>query len=110
MKPCPGPGTAEFTAYTRRLSLLDPVYRREALREIRRIVPRLRNLPYVNLYTIQSPAIATVSGNFRLTADDASADIRHTLLDFGGAAFPVDLLDRTQTVEPGFGQGGVLAC
>ena len=37
--------TAEPTAYTRRLSLLDPGYRREALREIRRIVPRLRERP-----------------------------------------------------------------
>jgi benzoyl-CoA 2,3-dioxygenase component A len=45
--------------------------------------------PYVNIYTVQNPAIATVSGNFRLTADDASADIRHIVLDFGGAAFPV---------------------
>jgi benzoyl-CoA 2,3-dioxygenase component A len=45
--------------------------------------------PYVSIYTLQNPAIATVSGNFRLTADDASADIRHIVLDFGGAAFPV---------------------
>ena len=45
--------------------------------------------PYVNLYSLQKPAIATVSGNFRLTADDASSDIRHIVLDFGGTAFPV---------------------
>ena len=45
--------------------------------------------PYVNLYTIDKPALATVSGNFRLTDDGASADIRHIVLDFGGAAFPV---------------------
>jgi len=45
--------------------------------------------PYVNIYTIRNPAVATVSGNFRLTADDASSDIRHIVLDFGGAAFPV---------------------
>ena len=43
--------TADPTAYTRRLSLLDPRYRAEALREIRRIVPGLRGLPYVHLYT-----------------------------------------------------------
>jgi len=43
--------TAEPTAYTRRLSLLDPGYRREALREIRRIVPTVRGKPYVNLYS-----------------------------------------------------------
>jgi len=45
--------------------------------------------PYVNLYSIDRPAIATVSGNFRLTAEDASSYIRHIVLDFGGAAFPV---------------------
>jgi benzoyl-CoA 2,3-dioxygenase component A len=45
--------------------------------------------PYVNLHSLQQPAIATVSGNFRLTADDASSDIRHIVLDFGGTAFPV---------------------
>jgi hypothetical protein len=50
--------TADPTAYTRRLSLLDPGYRREALREIRRIVPRLRNAPFVNLYTGSDEPIA----------------------------------------------------
>jgi benzoyl-CoA 2,3-epoxidase subunit A len=45
--------------------------------------------PYVNLYAIAKPAIATVTGNYRLTADGATADIRHIVLDFGGAAFPV---------------------
>ena len=45
--------------------------------------------PYVNLYSPEKPALATVSGNFRLTADDASSDIRHIVLEFGGAAFPV---------------------
>ncbi|MEI8162247.1 MAG: benzoyl-CoA 2,3-epoxidase subunit BoxA [Betaproteobacteria bacterium] len=45
--------------------------------------------PYVNLYSIQKPAVATVSGNFRLTAEDASSDIRHIVLDFGNASFPV---------------------
>ncbi len=45
--------------------------------------------PYVNIYSIQKPAVATVSGNFRLTGEGASSDIRHIVLDFGGAAFPV---------------------
>ena len=45
--------------------------------------------PYINIYTIGQPAIATVSGNFRLTAEGASSDIRHIVLDFGAAAFPV---------------------
>jgi benzoyl-CoA 2,3-dioxygenase component A len=45
--------------------------------------------PYINLYGIDKPALATVSGNYRLTADDATSDIRHIVLDFGGTAFPV---------------------
>lgn len=42
---------APTTAYTRRLSLLDPVYRATALEEIRRLVPTYRGRPYVNAYT-----------------------------------------------------------
>lgn len=45
--------------------------------------------PYVNLYPADRPALATVSGNFRLTAEDASSDIRHIVLDFGQTPFPV---------------------
>jgi benzoyl-CoA 2,3-dioxygenase component A len=45
--------------------------------------------PSINLYTAAAPAIATVTGNHRLTGDDASADIRHIVLDFGTQAFPV---------------------
>ena len=45
--------------------------------------------PCVNLYLPAQPAIARVTGNYRLTADDASADIRHIVLDFGSTAFPV---------------------
>jgi hypothetical protein len=52
--------TAEPTAYTRRLSLLDPGYRREALREIRRIVPTVRDAPFVNYYTGSDEPIAVL--------------------------------------------------
>lgn len=45
--------------------------------------------PYVNLHSAAKPAIATVSGNFRLTGEDASSDVRHIVLDFGPVAFPV---------------------
>ena len=38
-------------APTRRMSLLDPAYRRSALKEIRRIVPPLANAPYVWSFT-----------------------------------------------------------
>lgn len=45
--------------------------------------------PYVGLYSMEHPAIATVVGTYRLTAEDADSDIRHIVLDFGKTAFPV---------------------
>ena len=45
--------------------------------------------PYVGLYTLAKPAIATCAGNLRITAEDAESDIRHIVLDFGSTAFPV---------------------
>ncbi|MBT0963814.1 benzoyl-CoA 2,3-epoxidase subunit BoxA [Denitromonas iodatirespirans] len=45
--------------------------------------------PYVNLYTVDNPVEATVTGNYRLTAPDASSDIHHIVLDFGATPFPV---------------------
>jgi benzoyl-CoA 2,3-dioxygenase component A len=51
--------------------------------------PRSASEPRVNLFRRQSPAIATVTGNFRLTAADAGSDIRHVILDFGATPFPV---------------------
>ena len=62
--------------------------------------------PYVNLYAPEKPAIATVSGNFRLTADDASSDIRHIVLEFGGAAFPVLEGQTIGILPPGLDASG----
>ncbi len=45
--------------------------------------------PYVGLYSTQRPAIATVTGNYRLTAASSDVDIRHIVLDFGKTAMPV---------------------
>jgi len=52
--------TADPRAYTRRLSLLDPGYRREALREIRRIVPTVRGRDFVNQYTGSDEPVAVL--------------------------------------------------
>ena len=57
--------------------------------------------PYVNLHTLAQPALATVSGNFALTAADASSDIRHIVLDFGATAFPVLEGQTIGIVPPG---------
>jgi benzoyl-CoA 2,3-dioxygenase component A len=62
--------------------------------------------PYVNLYSIQKPALATVSGNFRLTAEDASSDIRHVVLDFGKASFPILEGQTIGILAPGLDAAG----
>ena len=45
--------------------------------------------PYLNLYTHKNPLTATVAGNFRLTAEGTSNDVRHIVLDLGSMPFPV---------------------
>lgn len=45
--------------------------------------------PYVGLYTPARPAVATMTGNLRLTGESSDVDIRHLVLDFGKTVFPV---------------------
>ena len=61
---------------------------------------------YVNLYTLQAPAVATVTGNFALTAPGASNEIRHIVLDFGNSAFPVLEGQSIGVVPPGSDEQG----
>ncbi len=53
------------------------------------VAPASASKPRVNLYNRSRPAIATVTGNFRLTDPNADNDVRHLILDFGDASFPV---------------------
>ncbi len=62
--------------------------------------------PYVNLYAAQNPVEATVTGNFRLTADDASSDIHHIVLDFGSTPFPVLEGQSLGIIPPGTNDKG----
>ena len=55
--------------------------------------------PSLQLFTHKSPLNATVAGNFRLTAADAEADVRHIVLDFGTHFFPL-LEGQTIAVTP----------
>jgi len=43
--------------------------------------PDSASAPRINLYGRQSAAQATVAGNFRLTAEGASSDVRHVILE-----------------------------
>lgn len=62
--------------------------------------------PYVNLYGPANPVTATVSGNHRLTADDASSDIHHLVLDFGATPFPVLEGQSIGIIPPGVDANG----
>ncbi|MGQ0697872.1 MAG: benzoyl-CoA 2,3-epoxidase subunit BoxA [Panacagrimonas sp.] len=53
------------------------------------IAPKSAPKPTVNLHTIKQPAMATVVGNFRVTAADKDSDTHHVVLDFGSSLFPV---------------------
>ncbi|RDK11075.1 benzoyl-CoA 2,3-epoxidase subunit BoxA [Cupriavidus lacunae] len=55
--------------------------------------------PYVNLHGVRAPVAATVAGNYRLTAEDASSDIHHIVLDFGTHFFPI-LEGQSIGIEP----------
>ena len=62
--------------------------------------------PYINLYTQANPVTATVTGNYRLTAEDASSDIHHIVLDFGATPFPVLEGQSLGIIPPGTDANG----
>jgi benzoyl-CoA 2,3-dioxygenase component A len=68
--------------------------------------PASASTPRVNLFGRNNPAEATVTGNFRLTNTDASADVRHIILDFGTTAFPVLEGQSIGIVVPGTDSAG----
>ncbi|UZE52012.1 benzoyl-CoA 2,3-epoxidase subunit BoxA [Rhodopseudomonas sp. P2A-2r] len=65
------------------------------------VAPPSASKPSVNLYNRGKPAIATVTGNFRLTHADADSDVRHMILDFGDQPFPVLEGQSIGVVPPG---------
>lgn len=70
------------------------------------VPPRSAAQPVVNLYTPANPAIATVTGNYRLTAEHATSDIRHIVLDFGALPFPVLEGQSIGIIAPGADANG----
>jgi benzoyl-CoA 2,3-dioxygenase component A len=62
--------------------------------------------PYVGLYTPARPAIATVTGNYRLTDDGTSSEIHHIVLEFGTVAFPVLEGQSVGVLPPGVDESG----
>ena len=65
------------------------------------VAPASASKPSVNLYARSKPAVATVQGNFRITAASAESDIRHIVLSFGDTVFPVLEGQSIGIVPPG---------
>ncbi len=70
------------------------------------IAPASASKPTVNLYNRGRPVTATVMGNFRLTAADADNDVRHIILDFGDASFPILEGQSIGIIPPGNDENG----
>jgi benzoyl-CoA 2,3-epoxidase subunit A len=65
------------------------------------VAPASASEPSVNLFRRDKPAIATVQGNFRITAEDTDSDVRHIVLSFGDTIFPVLEGQSIGIVPPG---------
>ncbi len=72
----------------------------------REVPPYSAAHPYINVYTKERPAVATVQGNYRLTAEGADSDIRQLVLDFGKTVFPVLEGQSIGIVPPGVDEAG----
>ncbi|NWG26694.1 MAG: benzoyl-CoA 2,3-epoxidase subunit BoxA [Pseudorhodoplanes sp.] len=70
------------------------------------VAPASAGKPRINLFNRAAPAIATVTGNFRLTHDAADNDVRHIILDFGGTVFPVLEGQSIGIIAPGTDKDG----
>jgi benzoyl-CoA 2,3-epoxidase subunit A len=70
------------------------------------IAPLSAGKPGVNLFNRTKPAIATVTGSYRLTDEAAENDVRHIILDFGDMHFPFLEGQSIGIVPPGCDSAG----
>lgn len=68
--------------------------------------PASASKPVINLHTTGNPVEATVQGNYRLTADECDSDVRHIVLNFGRAVFPVLEGQSIGIIPPGADAAG----
>ncbi|MFK5977423.1 MAG: benzoyl-CoA 2,3-epoxidase subunit BoxA [Rhizobiaceae bacterium] len=68
--------------------------------------PSSASKPSINLYNLGNPAEAAVQGNYRLTAPDSDADVRHIILDLGQQNFPVLEGQSVGIIPPGVDENG----
>jgi benzoyl-CoA 2,3-dioxygenase component A len=72
----------------------------------RAVAPPSASKPRINLFNRDTPAIATLTGNHRITHADAGSDVRHLILDFGAVAFPVLEGQSIGIIPPGVDAAG----
>jgi benzoyl-CoA 2,3-dioxygenase component A len=70
------------------------------------VAPASASKPSINLFNRQRPAVATVTGVYRLTAEDADNDVRHIILDLGDTVLPVLEGQSIGVVPPGVDVNG----
>lgn len=63
--------------------------------------PASASKPSINLYRRDKPAIASVQGNFRITAANTESDVRHIVLSFDKTIFPVLEGQSVGIIPPG---------
>src|SRR5271166_1920563 len=68
--------------------------------------PPSASKPRINVFTRANPAIATVTGNLRITDNQAASDVRHIVLDFGTVSFPFLEGQSLGVTPPGTGPDG----
>jgi benzoyl-CoA 2,3-dioxygenase component A len=97
----PATGTSEIPAEVQQITLVA-----NAGHGGPALAPWSASHPYVNLYTQANPVTATVTGNYRLTAEDTSSEIHHIVLDFGTTPFPVLEGQSLGIIPPGTDANG----
>lgn len=70
------------------------------------VAPWTASKPVINLYNRSRPAVATVTGAYRITAEGSDVDVRHIILDFGNQSFPVLEGQSIGIVPPGVDSEG----
>ena len=65
------------------------------------VAPASAAVPVVHLFRRDTPAMATVQGNFRITAASSESDVRHIVLGFGDLIVPVLEGQSIGIVPPG---------
>ena len=68
--------------------------------------PASASKPQINAFNRLAPAQALVTGTLRVTAENASSDVRHIILDFGAVPFPYLEGQSIGVIPPGKGAEG----